>query len=87
MNNQRLIDLFLEVARINALSGNEKPLAEYIKSFLTKFGYHVNEDNSRSATNSNTGNLICKIGNGGNFLLLSHMDLSLIHISEPTRPY
>ena len=74
MHNQRLIDLFLEVARINALSGNEKPLAEYIKSFLTKFGYHVNEDNSRSATNSNTGNLICKIGNGGNFLLLSHMD-------------
>ena len=65
MNKQRLIDLFLEVARINALSGNEKPIAEYIKSFLTQYGYQVNEDNSRSATNSNTGNLICKIGSGG----------------------
>lgn len=74
MNKQRLIDLFLEVARINALSGNEKPIAEYIKSFLTQYGYQVNEDNSRSATNSNTGNLICKIGSGGNYLLLSHMD-------------
>jgi tripeptide aminopeptidase len=74
MHNQRLIDLFLEVARINALSGNEKPLADYIKSFLTKYGYKVNEDNSLSITNSNTGNLICKIGNGGSFMLLSHMD-------------
>ncbi len=74
MNNQRLIDLFIEVARINALSGNEKPLADYIKSFLTQFGYQVTEDNSQSLTNSNTGNLICKIGSGGNYMLLSHMD-------------
>lgn len=74
MNEQRLIDLFLEVARINAISGNEKPLADYIKSFLSRYGYRIEEDNSRTFTNSNTGNLICKIGNGGNFLLLSHMD-------------
>mgnify|MGYP001440962694 FL=1 len=74
MNNQRLINLFLEVARINALSGNEKPLADYIKSFLTKNNYSVTEDNSKEFTKSNTGNLICKIGSGGNFILLSHMD-------------
>lgn len=74
MHSKRLINLFLEVARINSLSGNEKPIAEYIKSFLAKYGYEVNEDSSKSATNSNTGNLICKIGGGGNYLLLSHMD-------------
>lgn len=74
MDNKRLINLFLEVAKINALSGNEKPIADYIKAFLSRYGYQVNEDDSRSATKSNTGNLICKIGNGGNFLLLSHMD-------------
>lgn len=74
MNNQRLINLFLEVAKINALSGNEKPLADYIKSFLEKFNYSVIEDDSRNFTNSNTGNLICKIGNGGDFVLLAHMD-------------
>jgi len=74
MNNQRLIDLFLEVAKINALSGNEKPLADYIISFLSRYGYKVSEDNSKSATSSNTGNLICKIGTGGNFILTSHMD-------------
>jgi tripeptide aminopeptidase len=74
MNNERLIALFLEVAKINALSGNEKPIADYIKTFLSDLGYEVNEDNSLKFTNSNTGNLICKIGNGGNFVMLSHMD-------------
>lgn len=74
MDNKRLIDLFIEVARINALSGNEKPLADYIKTFLSKYNYQVNEDNSHISTKSNTGNLICKIGNGGNYMLLSHMD-------------
>ena len=51
MNNQRLINLFLEVAKINALSGNEKPLADYIKSFLEKYNYSVIEDDSRNFTN------------------------------------
>lgn len=74
MHNQRLIELFLEVARINALSGNEKPLADYIKSFLSQYSYQVDEDNSQSATKSNSGNLICKVGNGGDFILTSHMD-------------
>ncbi len=74
MDNQRLIDLFLDVAKINALSGNEKPLADFIKSFLSNLGYRVSEDNSQEFTNSNTGNLICKIGSGGNFVMLSHMD-------------
>lgn len=74
MNQKRLIDIFLEVARINALSGNEKPVADFIKSFLSRYNYKVEEDNSRDNTQSNTGNLICKIGTGGDFLLSSHMD-------------
>lgn len=74
MNKQRIIDLFLEVAKINALSGSEKPVAEYIKSFLSKYNYPVYEDNSKEFTKSNTGNLICKIGGGGDFIFTSHMD-------------
>ena len=84
MKNQRLIDLFLEVAKINALSGNEKPIADYIKSFLLDLGYQVSEDNSRGFTKSNTGNLICKIGSGGNFVMLSHMDTA--RPTENVRP-
>ena len=74
MDHQRLINLFLEVIRINALSGNEKPLADFIKSFLSKYNYVIREDESYKFTSSNSGNLICKIGSGGDFVLLSHMD-------------
>lgn len=74
MDTSRLIELFLQTARINALSGNEKPLADFIKTFLTNYNYSVSEDYSAKYSNSNTGNLICKIGNGGDFLLSSHMD-------------
>ncbi|MDT3695899.1 MAG: M20/M25/M40 family metallo-hydrolase [Ignavibacterium sp.] len=74
MNEQRLVNLFIEVARINALSGSEKPIADFIKTFLSKLGYQVEEDDSGHLTNSDTGNLICKIGTGGDFVLLSHMD-------------
>ena len=65
MDTNHLIDLFLETAKINALSGNEKPLADYIKSFLDRYNYIVLEDDANLFSNSNTGNLICKIGDGG----------------------
>lgn len=74
MNNHRLIEIFLEVIKINALSGNEKSVADYIKSFLSPYNYKVTEDNSKSKTGSNTGNLIIEAGNGGDFILLSHLD-------------
>lgn len=74
MNPSRLIELFLKTAGINALSGNEKPLADFIKTFLSQYNYTISEDDSRKYSNSNTGNLICKVGSGGNFLLSSHMD-------------
>lgn len=74
MNTDYLIKLFLEIAKIDALSGNEKPLADFIKSFLSRYKYNVTEDDSRSYSNSNTSNLICKVGNGGDFIMTAHMD-------------
>lgn len=74
MQDRRLIDIFLELTAIDALSQNEKPVADYIKKFLAGLGITASEDNTKEATGSNTGNLICKVGTGGNFALLSHMD-------------
>lgn len=74
MNPSRLIEIFLQVIRINALSANEKPLADFINSFLSELGYKVEFDDSAKFTNSNTGNLICKVGSGGDFVLTAHMD-------------
>jgi tripeptide aminopeptidase len=74
MSTHYLINLFIEIAKINALSGDEKPVADFIKSFLSKYDYIVTEDDSKKYTNSNTGNIICKIGSGGNIVLTAHMD-------------
>ncbi|MBK8945176.1 MAG: M20/M25/M40 family metallo-hydrolase [Ignavibacteriae bacterium] len=74
MNSFRLIELFLKLASIDGVSGNEKGVANYIKNFLINLGYFVEEDSASEFTNSNTNNLICKIGDGGNFIMLSHMD-------------
>lgn len=74
MNSDHLIDLFLEAAKIDALSGKEKSLADYIKTFLQKYNYTITEDNSTLFSNSNTGNLICRIGKGGDFVMTAHMD-------------
>ncbi len=70
----RLIEIFLEVAKIEGLSGNEKAIADYIKSFLEKLGLAVMEDDTAQLSGGNCGNLICNIGSGGNFALLAHMD-------------
>ncbi|MFI5236800.1 MAG: M20/M25/M40 family metallo-hydrolase [Ignavibacteriales bacterium] len=74
MNIQHLIDLFIEVAKIDALSGKEKSLANFVKSFLCKDNYTLIEDSASQYSKSDTGNLICRIGNGGNFVLTAHMD-------------
>jgi tripeptide aminopeptidase len=74
MNSSRLTEIFLQVIKINALSGSEKSLADFIKSFLTELNYKVEFDNASQFTKSNTDNIICKVGSGGDFLISSHMD-------------
>jgi tripeptide aminopeptidase len=74
MNQERLIELFIKIAKIEALSTKEKPVANFIINFLSEYTLDVTEDNSSNSSNSNTGNIICKKGEGGDFLLLSHMD-------------
>lgn len=74
MNLQHAIDLFLALAKIDAVSGNEKPVAQYIVNFLQELGLSPIEDKSATLTGCNTGNIICPINGGGNFVLLAHMD-------------
>jgi len=67
MKNNRLIEIFLEVIKIEGLSGNEKQVAEYITKFLIDLNLKPKFDKSHIKTKSNTGNIICKVGNGGDF--------------------
>jgi len=70
----RLVEIFLNAAKIEAKSGNEKPLADFITSFLQQHNYSFTIDDSWQSSGSNTGNIICRIGDGGDSVLLSHMD-------------
>lgn len=74
MTNSRLTEVFLELVKIEGLSGSEKNAANYIISFLKGLGFSAYEDNSNKAAFGDTGNIICKIGTGGSFVMLSHMD-------------
>jgi len=74
MKHPRLKQIFLEIIQINSLSGEEKALADYINSFLSALKYEVRADNASKHTKSNTDNLICQVGNGGEFIFTSHMD-------------
>jgi tripeptide aminopeptidase len=74
MKTNRLIELFLQLVKIDALSQHEKPVADHIYAFLSAFDLKPYFDKSRSKTGSDTGNLICKVGSGGDVMFLSHMD-------------
>jgi tripeptide aminopeptidase len=72
--DQKLADIFLNLIRIEGLSGSEKEVAEHIRTFLSQYQIEVQEDNSHLKSKSNTGNLIATINGGGSIVLLSHMD-------------
>lgn len=68
------VDIFLDLVTINALSCEEKPVADYIRKQLNRQEFSIVEDGSAGKTGSNTGNIIVRYKNGGNKVLLSHMD-------------
>lgn len=84
MKHERLKEIFLEIIKINALSGNEKLLADFIYSFLNNLNYTIEYDNASQFTSSNTDNIICKVGDGGDFVFTSHMDTA--RPTEGVRP-
>lgn len=69
-----LTEIFLDVAAIEALSGHEKPVADYIRQFCARYDLKVEEDDTHRQFGGNSGNLICRVGGGGEIALLSHMD-------------
>lgn len=72
--DERLKQIFSEAAVIDGLSGNEKGISQYIKFFLEELSLNPFEDNSANKTGSNTGNIVCRINGGGDFLVSCHLD-------------
>ena len=73
-SDPRLIEIFLEVARIEGTSGNERAVADYVRRFLEDLGMEVREDDAHRAASGNCGNLVARAGGGGELALMSHMD-------------
>lgn len=72
--DSRLLEIFKKLIVIEGLSGNERLVADYITKFLMNLNLKTIEDNCKLYSKGNCGNLICKIGSGGNTAIFTHMD-------------
>ena len=72
--DERLTQLFLELTRIDAVSSQELPVAEYIMDFVGKLGLEASMDDAARLSGGNAGNVIVPILGGGDFFLAAHMD-------------
>lgn len=81
MADPRLVELFLETAALPGLSGQERPVADYVRRFLGRLGFSVEEDDAGRAWGGDAGNVVARLGGGGDTILLAHMDTA-----RPTAP-
>ena len=72
--NDELLELFLTLVRIDATSGKEKPVADFIQNFVSDIGIPSYVDDAASLSGGNTGNVVVQVKGGGDFVLMSHMD-------------
>lgn len=68
--DQRLIDIFLDVAGIEGLSCDERRVADHIARFLGRVGMRVREDDAHRRSGGITGNVLAQSGRGGDVLML-----------------
>ncbi len=88
MKQNDVLDLFLELIRIDAVSLQERPVADYIKQRLAARGIAVHEDDAAQKLNGTCGNLIVRLPGTGStaepLLLLAHMDT--VHPTAGVKP-
>ena len=79
INRDRLVESFINMAKISSPSLKEREMADYIKKELESLGLDVVEDNAGIKIGGNSGNIIGIMkGSGEKKVLLSaHMDTVL----------
>lgn len=58
VNEERLLTLFLEIAKINGPSMREQPVADFLVKALTELGFTLEFDEAHKSFNGEVGNLI-----------------------------
>src|SRR2546423_984943 len=61
VNEQRLVELFLDMCRVNTPARHEKPLVDIIQRRLEAMGLDCVRDNAHHKTGGDSGNLIAKL--------------------------
>ena len=73
-----LIDLFLELAAIPSPPGDERAVADRVRTYLEELGIAVDEDDAGARVGSTAGNLLARLeptADGGTLLFLcAHLD-------------
>jgi tripeptide aminopeptidase len=72
-----LRDLFVRLAEIASPSGEEREIADAVKSFVADVGLKAEEDGSAAATGATSGNLVVRVagrGRGMPIALCAHLD-------------
>jgi len=70
-----IVAIFCELVKIPSPSGNEQEVIRFIKHYLAKYGIKSYSDNVGRKIDSNSGNLIAKIGHKKPILLfVAHVD-------------
>lgn len=78
INNERLLSEFLELVQIDSPTGNERQIADLLKTRLSDLGFEVSEDNAGEILGGNCGNvygyLKGNVQQAPVLLLSAHMD-------------
>lgn len=78
INQDRLVNSFMEYVQIGSPSGKEKEFADFIEGELKNLGLEVYRDKSREFTGSNTGSIMAKFKGSNNdrspILFSCHLD-------------
>ena len=76
INENRLVESFLEMVKISSPSKAEKKIGDYLKKVLTSLGLEVFEDEAGKLINGNCGNIIgiLRAPTKKRFLFSAHMD-------------
>ncbi|GIW50580.1 MAG: hypothetical protein KatS3mg080_1191 [Anoxybacillus sp.] len=61
VNEQRLVEEFLELVQIDSETKYERDIADVLKAKFEALGLHVIEDDTTAQTGHGAGNLICTL--------------------------
>ncbi|MFA6433107.1 MAG: M20/M25/M40 family metallo-hydrolase [Elusimicrobiales bacterium] len=91
INEKRMVQTFVELAKISSLSGREAGVARYLERVLKAMGAELHMDDAGGKTGGSTGNLIARFKGtveSRPFLLSAHMDTvgPAGHVKPVVRP-